>query len=244
MIRNFFKIFAKFTLFCFLFVAKTSFGSLQWRMSGDPSQPTICSRSCNGENTTSLCGKHSVIETTRKRCCVEEGVVVGLDLSNCSITAMPTLKSVKMLRWIYLSDNPNLDCDDKTFLSSFKGLKNLSEVVLPRKCNCTGGNYLWRNSSVIGSQRWCEEQRTNSCRILNVTCPSNSHCLSNGPGLTECLCNTGWFGYKCLVKHGFPWALIFASIGGTTVFLIAVVMFHQRKRRKENAFKFRHYGID
>ena len=77
MIRNFFKTFAKFTLFCFLFVAKTSFGSLQWRMSGDPSQPTICSRSCNGENTTSLCGKHSVNETTRKRCCVEEGVVVG-----------------------------------------------------------------------------------------------------------------------------------------------------------------------
>jgi len=37
------------------------------------------------------------------------------------------------------------------------------------------------------------------------------------------------------VDHGSPWALIFASIGGTTVFLIAVVMFHQRKRQKENA---------
>ena len=28
----------------------------------------------------------------------------------------------------YLSDNPNLECDDKAFLSSFKGLKELSEV--------------------------------------------------------------------------------------------------------------------
>ena len=29
------------------------------------------------ENTTSLCGKHSMNETTRKRCYVEEGVFVG-----------------------------------------------------------------------------------------------------------------------------------------------------------------------
>ena len=33
MIRNFFKILAEFTLFSFLFFAKTSFGSLYWRMS-------------------------------------------------------------------------------------------------------------------------------------------------------------------------------------------------------------------
>ncbi|XP_074625123.1 all-trans retinoic acid-induced differentiation factor-like [Acropora palmata] len=72
---------------------------------------------------------------------------------------------------------------------------------------------------------------------MAVTCPSNSHCLPNGPGLTECLCNTRWFGYKCLVKHGFPWALIFASIVGATAFLIAVVMFHQRKRGKGKCFK-------
>ena len=77
MIRIFFKIFAEFTVFCFLFVAKTNFGSFQWRISRDPNQPAICSRSCNGENTTGLCGKHSVSETTRKHCCVEEGVVVG-----------------------------------------------------------------------------------------------------------------------------------------------------------------------
>ena len=63
LIRIFFKIFAEFTLFCFLFVAKRSFGSFQWRMSRNPSQPAICSRSCNvTEKTqlaTSLCGKHS-----------------------------------------------------------------------------------------------------------------------------------------------------------------------------------------
>ena len=63
MIANFFKIFAEFTLFCLLFVAKTSFGSFQWRIWQDPSQPAICGRSCNGENTTSSCGKHSLSET-------------------------------------------------------------------------------------------------------------------------------------------------------------------------------------
>jgi len=67
MIRNFFKIFPEFTLFCFLFVAKSSFGNFQWRMSQDPTQPAICSRSWNGEKKTQLvyAGKHSVNETTR-----------------------------------------------------------------------------------------------------------------------------------------------------------------------------------
>ena len=62
MIRNCFKIFPEFTLFCFLFVAKSSFGNFQWRMSQDPTQPAICSRSWNGEKKTQLvyAGKHSV----------------------------------------------------------------------------------------------------------------------------------------------------------------------------------------
>ena len=62
MIRNFFKIFPEFTLFCFLFVAKSSFGNFHWRISQDPAQPAICSRSWNGEKKTQLvyAGKHIV----------------------------------------------------------------------------------------------------------------------------------------------------------------------------------------
>jgi len=54
MIRNFFKIFPEFTLFCFLFVAKSSLGNFRWRMSQDPTQPAICSRSWKGEKKTQL----------------------------------------------------------------------------------------------------------------------------------------------------------------------------------------------
>ena len=48
-------------------------------MSRDPNQAAICT--CDGENTTSLYGKHSVSETTWKRCNVEEGIVVGKGIS-------------------------------------------------------------------------------------------------------------------------------------------------------------------
>ena len=33
-----------------------------------------------------------------------------------------------MIHFRYLQDNPDLECTGKTFLGSFKGLKNLSEV--------------------------------------------------------------------------------------------------------------------
>ncbi|XP_074621288.1 uncharacterized protein LOC141879853 isoform X2 [Acropora palmata] len=65
-------------------------------MSRDPNQPAICSRSCNGENTTGLCGKHSVNETTRKHCCVEEGVVVGQDWCG----DLPPAKEKNVLHWL------------------------------------------------------------------------------------------------------------------------------------------------
>lgn len=238
MISNFCVFYTNFLLLFSLLSFKTSSGRFEWGFTQDPSQLSICKRSCQGDNTTSSCSKHSLNETMWGRCCVKDGVVVGLDLSNCSLTIMPTLKHVQALSWIYLSDNPDLECDCSTFLNSFKGLRNLSEVVLPKRCNCTGGNDLWKSSYVNGSQRWCKGQRADSCKILNVTCPSNSHCVANGPGFSECLCNSGWFGNKCLVKHGFPWILIFASIVGTTVFLIVVLVLHQRKRKKENILQY------
>ena len=39
--------------------------------------------------------------------------------------------------------------------------------------------------------------------LVLVTCPANADCFPNGPGSTECLCQRGWFGYKCLVKVRF-----------------------------------------
>ena len=47
--------------------------------------------------------------------------------------------------------------------------KHLHCRVLPKRCNCTGGNDLWKSSYVNGSQRWCKGQRADSCKILNGT---------------------------------------------------------------------------
>ena len=84
MIRNFFKIFAEFTLFCFLFVAKTSFGSLAFKGSfndecGGIRDSLWFAVGLVAEKTQLVYAEndHSVNKTTRKRYCVNEGVVVG-----------------------------------------------------------------------------------------------------------------------------------------------------------------------
>ncbi|KAL9981170.1 hypothetical protein ACROYT_G009840, partial [Oculina patagonica] len=234
------RLYIRFLLFYILFIVNTSTGSIQWEATENPSKLELCRvKSCH-VNTTTLCGKRGRNnETTIGRCCVKDGNVVGLDLSNCTLKSMPSLESVKSaLRWLYLTGNPALDCNSTMFLNSFKGLTDLSEVVLPRRCNCTGGNNLWTNHSKIGSEQWCEGQR-NSCKVLNVTCPDNSACSPNGPGFSQCFCEPGWLGYKCLVKHGFPWVIFFASVAGSTVFLIAVILILQRKRRRQT---FSHYS--
>ncbi|RMX37790.1 hypothetical protein pdam_00006609 [Pocillopora damicornis] len=100
--------------------------------------------------------------------------------------------------------------------------------ILPRRCNCTGGDSVWKQHIINGSVRQCYGQR-NSCKVLNVTCPGNSACSSNGPGFSQCLCKPSWHGYKCLVKSGFPWLLIFAPVGGSTVVLIVVILLIQRR---------------
>ncbi|XP_020622361.1 all-trans retinoic acid-induced differentiation factor-like isoform X2 [Orbicella faveolata] len=195
------RLYIEFLLFFILLIANSSTGSFQGESTRDPSAFEFCrTKSCGANNTTTVCRNRGRNETTSGRCCVKNGNVVGLDLSNCSLTTLPSLESLKVaLRWLYLQDNPALECNNKTFVNSFKGLINLSEVVLPSRCNCTGGNSLWTNHSTTGSERWCEGQK-NSCSFINVTCPANSACSPNGPGFTQCLCEPGWFGYKCLVK--------------------------------------------
>lgn len=228
------RFYLGFLLFYILFMVNTSFGSFQGRSTQDLNKIEICRMdSCfDGGNITSFC---KVNQTTIGRCCVSNrtGTVVGLDLTNCTLKTMPSLQSVKIsLNWLYLQDNPDLECNTTVFHSSFKGLANLTELVLPGKCNCTGGDNLWKQHNISGSERWCEGQK-NSCKVLNVTCPANSACYSNGPGFSQCLCESGWFGYKCLVTHGFPWVVIMASVGGSTVFLIIVILLIQRKRKSQ-----------
>nr|XP_058970959.1 all-trans retinoic acid-induced differentiation factor-like [Pocillopora verrucosa] len=233
------RFFSGCLLFYFLFIINTSFGSFQGQWSHDSKKFEICKlRSCfdGGHNVTASC---KVNETTIWRCCVSNGTgIIGLDLTNCSLKTLPSLQSVNMsLNWLYLQNNPALECNSSAFHGHFKGFANLTKLILPRRCNCTGGDSVWKQHIINGSVRQCYGQR-NSCKVLNVTCPGNSACSSNGPGFSQCLCKPGWHGYKCLVKSGFPWLLIFAPVGGSTVVLIVVILLIQRRRRGQRPTRY------
>lgn len=44
----------------------------------------------------------------------------------------------------------------------------------------------------------------NSFSPAAALCPENAYCVPDGPGLFQCLCTSGFHGYKCLreVKSG------------------------------------------
>ncbi|KAK3742786.1 hypothetical protein QZH41_013897, partial [Actinostola sp. cb2023] len=116
------------------------------------------------------------------RCCLDSSnKTIGIDLGNCSITGLPAqLNTVMDVTWINLAHNPKLNCTDDKFSNVFKGFQNLETIVLPIICHeCPGGDLLWRQSHVQDNSINCTGQ-LDDCQ--NRTCPTNSHCVSNGPG--------------------------------------------------------------
>lgn len=49
-------------------------------------------------------------------------------------------------------------------------------------------------------------------------CPPHSECVPDGPGLHQCHCSDGYYGYKCQLQGTFPYAAFFgSSVGGILV---------------------------
>ena len=94
--------------------------------------------------------------------------------------------------------------------------------ILPSRCNCTGGNCLWTNHSINGSERWCEGQK-NSCSVLNGRW-TFLFWLKSPHGLTGMLCSLeqrGWVSEKPLLyswlRNAFHrWKLASCLISGIT----------------------------
>ncbi|NXD32024.1 ARAID factor, partial [Spelaeornis formosus] len=120
-----------------------------------------------------------------------------LDLSNCSLHSLPAgLAEAATARVLDLTENPLTTLPD----GSFVGFIYLQNLTVPLTLECPGGSGAWQDVTVDRSSRLCQVQRNlcNSSVELVWPCPENSVCAPDGPGLTQCLCDNPFHGYKCL----------------------------------------------
>ncbi|KAK3542124.1 hypothetical protein QTP86_016477 [Hemibagrus guttatus] len=183
--------------------------------------------------TTVLCGSFaSLKERIEGRCCFqdEEENILGLDLSNCSLSQVEDLHVASAAVIVDLSSNPISNMSD--FI--FQGFNHLSYLILPIKLDCPGGNTSWDRVDINHDTRLCEGQR-NTCNLTGQTsldCPENSVCMPYGPGFFQCSCAHNFHGYKCLREGHFPMLEVMAILGGSTVVISLLLWITQRRKIK------------
>ncbi|KAF0023496.1 hypothetical protein F2P81_024126 [Scophthalmus maximus] len=136
------------------------------------------------------------------RCCLSNDNttdperIIGLDLSNCSLTHVEDLHEASTALMIDLSFNPIVNLSD----TAFQGFMELNYMIVPGDIACPGGNVSWSKVEVKEGNRLCEGQK-NTCNQtgqLSINCPENSLCAPYGPGFFQCSCADNYHGYKCL----------------------------------------------
>ncbi|XP_012938490.1 all-trans retinoic acid-induced differentiation factor [Aplysia californica] len=199
------------------------------------SVPAVCSRACkevsiNGTATDLFCKKHPELRVVG-RCCLNETehatLVLGLDLHDCNLTE-GSLRSavVDLNRLMYLSleANPIQNVTEADLTKN----TDIMYLCLPPDIPCPGGQDAWRSEDLINNVRICREE-LNPCKYRNVSCPENSHCVQLGFSLTECLCNEGFHGYKCMNEGTFPTMAFIAGVSIPTV-LISIFLWVTQRR--------------
>ncbi|GFR62327.1 all-trans retinoic acid-induced differentiation factor-like [Elysia marginata] len=124
----------------------------------------------------------------------------------------------------------SLEGNDMKNLQSADFHKNteIEYLSLPPLISCPGSNGTWLNeSSDVNSTTCLFEQ--NACKVHNVTCPTNSHCVHSGVDMAECLCNNGFHGYKCLEQGVFPVTSFLIGITVPTI-LICIFLYVTQRR--------------
>ncbi|KAG8122931.1 hypothetical protein E2320_018350 [Naja naja] len=129
-----------------------------------------------------------------------------------------------------LTDNPLESLPE----DSFRGFTQLQTLALPQKLDCPGGSEVWKNVTIQGNNRICQDQRSSCNGSLGLVwvCPEGSLCTSDGPGLSQCLCVDPYHGYKCLRQGNFPYLLFFGTLGTITVTLSTFLWITQRHKAK------------
>ncbi|XP_061669071.1 all-trans retinoic acid-induced differentiation factor [Syngnathoides biaculeatus] len=170
------------------------------------------------------------------RCCLGNETlglerIIGLDLSNCSLTHVENLQEASAAFIVDLSLNSILNTSD----SAFQGFRKLSHLILPADVSCPGGNSSWETVDLEGGNRHCRGQTSPCDRPAGrtpVKCPEDSRCGPNGPGFFECRCADDRHGYKCLREGDFPAAQVLGSLAASTLALSLLLWFTQRRKAK------------
>lgn len=196
----------------------------------------VCRR-CNGtlHNGTALsqfCTASSGL--IEGRCCMkrdnmsDDNYIIGLDLSNCSLSNVDNLQEAFTAVMIDLSLNPIDNLNDGVF----EGFLKLDYVNLPFNLVCPGGNSSWEKVKVEGDNRVCRGQKNmcNQTDQMSMTCPENSVCGPYGPGLIDCNCFGNFHGYKCLREGDFPVIQVFGPLGASTVVVSLLLWVTQRRK--------------
>ncbi|XP_048763192.2 all-trans retinoic acid-induced differentiation factor-like [Ostrea edulis] len=191
-------------------------------------------KSCKNQSTLDCLSLNSSVSG---RCCVRDkdsvssASVTGIDLIDCSLTNISGLfHSMEHLHILYLHKNNigEIDVDD------FTGVNDLKNLTLPPNLSCPGGPSLWNSEEIHPNVTVCLEEQS-TCKVFNVSCPnSNSYCSDVGPRITECLCNPGFHGYKCLRKDHFPTATFVIGICASTFVVSAFLWITQRRKVKKH----------
>ncbi|XP_026858791.2 all-trans retinoic acid-induced differentiation factor isoform X1 [Electrophorus electricus] len=215
--------------------------------------PTVCiglqntdsplCRMCEGvvQNGSAVWKFCFTVGRIQGRCCFkgnlveDEDSILGLDLSNCSLSHVEDLHEALAAKIICvfgrdLSNNPIFNLSNSTF----QGFKHLTHLVLPIKLECPGGNISWDTVEVKHDTRLCEGQRSacNQTGQMPWNCPENSLCMPYGPGFFECSCVHNFHGYKCLRQGRFPMLEVMAILGGSTVIISTLLWVTQRQKVK------------
>lgn len=187
----------------------------------------------NGTAVARFCASSS--GRIRGRCCVrnssaEPEHVIGLDLSNCSLSRVEDFKRASTALMIDLSLNPIVNIND----SVFQGFIVLDCIILPSSLVCPGGNASWEKVDVSQGNRVCQGQRDlcNQTGQMSLNCPENSLCAPYGPGFFECSCADNHHGYKCLREGEFPVFQVFSPLGVSTVLISLLLWVTQRRKVK------------
>lgn len=170
------------------------------------------------------------------RCCLRNEKtsdperIIGLDLSNCSLTHVGDLLGASTALMIDLSFNQIVNISD----TAFQGFTELNHMILPQDILCPGGNTSWEKVEVKEKVRLCEGQK-DTCNLtgqLSISCPENSLCAPYGPGFFECSCADNYHGYKCLREGEFPVLQVFGPLGASTVVISFLLWVTQRRKAK------------
>ncbi|XP_068433296.1 all-trans retinoic acid-induced differentiation factor [Clinocottus analis] len=170
------------------------------------------------------------------RCCLKHNNIgdtehiIGLDLSNCSLTHVDVLHGASTAIMIDLSLNPIVNVSD----TAFQGFTELNRMFLPPDIDCPGGNTSWEKVEVKEGNRICEGQKDmcNQTGQLSIYCPENSLCAAYGPSFYACSCADNFHGYKCLRQGDFPFLLVFGSLCAFTVGISSLLWLTQRRKAK------------